>query len=148
MALDRPTLKMSKSHQNPKSRIHLTDSENEINKKIRVALTDSIEGVSYQPEERPGVSNLIDLVFHLDPKGATSAEELSKDFEGLSLKALKERAAEVINGRVAPIRERYREVMDTDGGREVDEAAEQGARKAIVSADKTIQAVRKAVGLA
>ncbi|KAF2151925.1 tryptophan-tRNA ligase [Myriangium duriaei CBS 260.36] len=146
MALDRPAQKMSKSHPNPKSRIQLTDTRDDITRKIRVALTDSIEGVSYDPMTRPGVSNLVDIVYHLDPTGAASPEELAKEFEGLSLKTFKGRVAEVVDGALAPIRERYGEIL-ADGGKKVDQAAAQGAEKATQSADATMKLVREAIGL-
>jgi tryptophanyl-tRNA synthetase len=88
---------MSKSAPNPKSRILITDSSSTITKKLRVALTDSIEGVTYDPSNRPGVSNLIEIAFNLDGSnhGAVSPAEYAKEFEGLSLKALKDKVADI-----------------------------------------------------
>ncbi|GAM88432.1 hypothetical protein ANO11243_064650 [Dothideomycetidae sp. 11243] len=146
MALDRPTLKMSKSHPNPKSRIQLTDSRDDIHKKIKVALTDSVEGVTYDPDTRPGVSNLLELLYHLSPSEVSSPAALVKDFEGMSLKALKTRVAEKVDETVAPIRDRYERIM-SDGGRAVDDAAAMGAEKATASAEATMRLVREAVGL-
>ena len=145
MALDKPTLKMSKSHVNPKSRILLTDSREEIQKKLRVALTDSIQGVTYDSVGRPGVSNLVDIAFHLDPFGADSAEELGREFAGLSLKALKDRVATTIDAELAPIRERFDSIL-RGTGKELDDAAAIGAGKASRTARKTMEAVRSAVG--
>lgn len=145
MALDHPTQKMSKSSPNPKSRIQLTDSTDEITRKIRTALTDSIEGVSYDPIARPGVSNLLELLHHVEGSSPSPAE-LARDFEGLSLKALKGRVATAVDQVLAPIRERYIEIL-SDGGRAVDEAAEDGARKATASAEATMLRVRETIGL-
>lgn len=146
MALDRPMLKMSKSHPNPKSRIHLTDSKEEIGKKVRVALTDSVEGVTYDTTTRPGVSNLVDIAFHLDPSGASSASELAKDFSNMSLKAFKQHIAEVVNSKLEPIRERYAEIEST-GGKQIEDAADIGAQRATESANATMKMVREAIGL-
>ncbi|CAB0008911.1 unnamed protein product, partial [Nesidiocoris tenuis] len=52
---------MSKSHPDQKSRIEITDSPDEIRSKIKKALTDFTSEVEYDPENRPGVSNLIDI---------------------------------------------------------------------------------------
>jgi tryptophanyl-tRNA synthetase len=147
MAFDRPTHKMSKSAPNPKSRILITDSSSAITKKLRVALTDSIEGVTYDPTNRPGVSNLIEIAFNLDSSnhGAASPAEYAKEFEGLSLKALKDKVAEVVDGHLAPIRARFEEIVGGDG-KVIEEAAQIGAEKARKSADSTMQAVRHAVG--
>jgi tryptophanyl-tRNA synthetase len=63
-----PTLKMSKSHPNEKSRILLNDDEDVIRSKVKVAVTDSIEtGITYDPENRPGISNLINLLYYASP---------------------------------------------------------------------------------
>lgn len=147
MALDRPTLKMSKSHPNPKSRIILTDSREDIGKKLRVALTDSIDGVSYDPVARPGVSNLIEIAFNLQSHSRdTLLTEYAQGLEGLSLKALKEHVAEVVDTHVAPIRERFVSIM-RGNGKELGDAAQLGADKANASAAATMKLVRDAVGI-
>merc|ERR1711939_99457 len=64
MSLTDPVKKMSKSDPNPKSRILLTDSNEVIRSKIKSAMTDSFDGISYEPERRPGVSNLLDIYYH------------------------------------------------------------------------------------
>lgn len=147
MALDRPTHKMSKSHTNPKSRILLTDSRDDINKKLRVALTDSTEGVSYDPEGRPGVSNLIEIAYNLQgSRQAASPAEYAREFDNLSLKALKERVAQVVDEHIEPIRERYQSIMGGNN-KELQDAAALGAEKANASAAATMKLVRKSVGL-
>lgn len=146
MALDKPTVKMSKSHTNPKSRILLTDSREQIDQKLRVALTDSVEGVSYDPVARPGVSNLIDIAFHLDSQGAFDAEELSGEFENLSLKAFKGKVAEIIDGHLAPIREKFTSIMNS-GTTELEDTAGFGQMKASTTAKATMDSVRNAIGL-
>ena len=60
-SLKDPTQKMSKSDDDPRSRILLSDSNEAIAAKIRHALTDSVGDISYDPQKRPGVSNLIDI---------------------------------------------------------------------------------------
>ena len=146
MALDRPLLKMSKSHPNPQSRILLTDSREGITKKLRVALTDSVEGVSYDSVARPGVSNLIDIAYHIDPSGADCAADLARDFADMSLKSLKEEVAKRIDKQLSPIRERLQAIL---GGspRILDDAIALGAEKASVTAAETMTLVRKAIGL-
>ena len=136
---------MSKSHPNPKSRIILTDTAQDIKSKIRVAVTDSINEVTYDPITRPGVSNLIDIIFHLDPAGTSSVEELAADLQGLPLKALKEKATDVIDEHLSPIRERYSAIV-SDQSR-LDEVAEIGAQRANETAKATMTLVRDAIGL-
>lgn len=147
MSLTTPTNKMSKSHPNPKSRIMLTDSTSEIRSKVKSAVTDSIEGITYDPEARPGVSNLIDLLYHTSAEdGYENQEALAQDLAGVSMLALKEKVAESIDTQLTPIRERYAEIIRDSAAME--EAAAEGAQKANRSAMKTLQKVKRAVGLA
>lgn len=60
-SLREPDKKMSKSHKNPNSRIELTDTPDMILEKVKKAVTDCTSAITYNPEERPGVSNLISI---------------------------------------------------------------------------------------
>ena len=146
MALDKPLLKMSKSHANPKSRILLTDTKEDIANKIRVATTDAENRVTYDQDGRPGVANLIDIVYHLNPSKAESAQQLAAEFEGLTLRALKQAVVESIDMHLAPIRDRLQSIL-SGSGREIGDAAEIGARKASENARATMELVRNAIGL-
>lgn len=146
MSLLDPTKKMSKSDPRPKSRILITDSRDTIHSKLRSALTDSIDGVSYDREARPGVSNLVDLIYHFDHAGAASPEELARDFKHLSMRALKEKAADAVEQSIKPTRERYEQLMAGDQ-QELVAHAEDGARKAEAIAESTMQRIRNAMGM-
>jgi tryptophanyl-tRNA synthetase len=146
MSLTEPTSKMSKSHPNPKSRILLTDSEQNIKSKIKSAVTDSVDGISYDPQQRPGVSNLLDLIYHCTENSRPGSQEaLAQEMNGMSLRVVKERAAEAVENVVRPIRERYAEIVSND--KALADAAEQGADEARRSAEGTLINVKKAVGL-
>lgn len=146
MSLVEPAKKMSKSDPRPKSRVLITDSRETIHNKLKSALTDSTEGVSYDRQGRPGVSNLIDLIYHFDQAGAASPEDLAHDLKDLSMRALKEKAADTIDISISPIRERYEELMGGDQ-RELVEHAQDGARKAEAIAESTMLRVRNAMGI-
>lgn len=60
-SLKDPTKKQSKSDPNDKSRITLLDKPDAIRKKIKRAITDFTSEVTYDPENRPGVANLIGI---------------------------------------------------------------------------------------
>ena len=79
MSLKAPHLKISKPHQDPRSRIYINDGAQVIEDKIGHALTDSINGVSYDPANRPGVSNLLEITsyFYYQPR---TAEELARSY--------------------------------------------------------------------
>lgn len=56
-----PTKKMSKSDPDPKSFINLLDTPDEIRSKLKKAITDFTSAVTFDPENRPGVANLLTL---------------------------------------------------------------------------------------
>ncbi|KAK0931651.1 Tryptophan--tRNA ligase, mitochondrial [Friedmanniomyces endolithicus] len=146
MSLKDPVAKMSKSHPNPNSRLLLTDSEETIRRKIKAAVTDSTDGITYDPEGRPGVSNLIDILYHSDAHPAyPSQDELAKDLADQSMRALKDRVAETVESTIKHIRGSYAHFLDDND--HLDSVAAQGAEKAAKSAAITMKAVKSAVGL-
>lgn len=102
--------------------------------------------MSYDRQARPGVSNLVDLIYHFDQGGAASPGELARDMKDLSMRALKEKAADTVDKSISPIRERYEELMSGDQ-RELVEHAQAGARKAEAIAEPTMQRIRNAMGM-
>jgi len=73
--------KMSKSHTDSKSRLNIMDEPDILLEKVKKAMTDFISEVTYEPEKRPGVSNLIDI--HSLFTGKTP-EEICKEAAGLN----------------------------------------------------------------
>ncbi|PCD35842.1 hypothetical protein AU210_008400 [Fusarium oxysporum f. sp. radicis-cucumerinum] len=145
MSLQKPTEKMSKSSKSPKSRICIIDSPEEIKAKIQAATTDSIPGISYNREERPGISNLLDIMAIFDPEGR-KAQELGEQYNDLSPKQLKEMVSDAVIGGLDGIRDRYTELLKK-GDEYLDSIEAIGAEKARKSAEETMQVVREAVGL-
>ena len=146
MSLTDAKLKMSKSHPNPNSRILLTDSEEEIRSKIKTAITDSENSITYEPERRPGVSNLLDILYYTSPKAQyASIDDVVREMDGVSFRVFKELVAANVEATVRPIRERYGELV----GRKayLDGTAIGGAEKAARSAELTLKRVKEAVGL-
>lgn len=146
MSLLEPTVKMSKSAPNPKSRITLTDTKERIEKRIKGAVTDSIDGITYDPENRPGLSNLIDLLYHSSAEeGYDSQEALAKDLENMSKKALKTKVADSIDAQLRPIRERYMQIIDDY--MLLESVAAEGSDKASRNSRANIRRVKKCMGL-
>ncbi|KAJ5180350.1 hypothetical protein N7492_003560 [Penicillium capsulatum] len=143
MSLKEPTSKMSKSHADEKSRIILTDSAKDIQKKVKVALTDSEPNITYDPVRRPGVSNLIEILSHFED---ASCEEIAAEYHHASLRALKEHVGSRIAYHLQGIRERYTEIMEDKTGY-LDTVAQQGAAAAQANASVTMRQVRDAMGL-
>jgi len=143
MSLTQPTKKMSKSDKNIKSRILITDSKDAVDKKIKAAVTDSIDGVTFDPEKRPEIANLINIMHYL-LGGEMSQSEIAKDVD--SKAALKSEAARIINDHLEPIREKFEELMSPDEKSYLIDVAEEGAEMAIANAEVTMRKVRDAMG--
>lgn len=146
MSLQEPHLKMSKSHQDPRSRILVTDSPEDIFRTIRTALTDSTNSVSYDPEARPGVANLLQLLSYFDLE-SRSAAELGKIYANHNLGSFKALVSERISSALQGVRERYLELIAADEGRYLDHVQADGARRASESANATLAIVKEAIGL-
>ncbi|KAH1269687.1 hypothetical protein KXX33_002454 [Aspergillus fumigatus] len=143
MSLKEPTLKMSKSHADRRSRIILTDSPAEISKKINAALTDSELTITYDPVRRPGVANLIEILSHFDGR---TCDEIAMEYRSASLRALKEHLARTLSNHLEPIREKYLSLVG-DQTDYLDSIAEQGSEAARANAELTMEQVKVAMGL-
>lgn len=143
MSLTNPAKKMSKSDANEKSQIVITDDAETIMRKVKKAVTDSKDSITFDPENRPGLANLLQLLYYAEGK-AESPESLAKDLDGVSKKALKERVGKAIVDLLEPVRERYAEVVGNE--KLLKEVAEEGAAKASKSAEATMRVVKDAIG--
>lgn len=137
---------MSKSDPQEKSRIVLTDSEQQVKKKFYKAITDNFSdmGVQLEPEQRPGLANLINIYAHTEGLDRTP-EEVAEEFKGLTYKELKEKCIEVVNAELEPFRKEYARLITEDAY--LEEVILKGSRDAKESAVATMDIVRKAVGL-
>lgn len=79
-SLRNPGKKMSKSDPDPKSRISLTDTPDEIASKLKKSVTDCTSQISYDLEGRPGISNLINILSIFSEK---SVEDVCSEAAGL-----------------------------------------------------------------
>ncbi|KAM0387446.1 hypothetical protein ACHAQC_010655 [Fusarium culmorum] len=145
MSLNDPTSKMSKSHKSEKSRVLITDSPEDIKAKIGSAKTDSIPGITYNQTERPGISNLLDILSIFDPEGRKGVD-LAEQYSDISPKQLKDMVTDAVVDGLAGIRDKYLELLDKGDGY-LDSVEKIGAQKAQKSADDTMQIVRDSVGL-
>lgn len=137
---------MSKSHEDPRSRISLSDTTSEIHRKVKQALTDSVDGVSYDPTSRPGVSSLLEILSHLD-EGARSPEELAHEHGSLSMRAFKEHVAQSIAESLFGFRERYTPLMEAEKAGRLEDVAKQGADAARHNAAPTMLKIRHSLGI-
>lgn len=140
MSLQDPTKKMSKSDENERSIIFLTDSDDQIRSKIKRAVTDSGTDIKFD-NKRPGIANLITL--YRISTGMT-VKEIENKFEGLGYGDFKSAVADAVAEYVGPIRERFYEISSNK--KELQEILRHGAEEAYVTANKTLRKVFKKVG--
>lgn len=142
LSLRNPEMKMSKSHPSPTSRILITDTPDMIKSKIQSAVTDSTSKINYDPNERPGVSNLLDIYAGFSD---LSIPDVMKRFEGKMAGDLKIELTDLLVHHLTPIRtefERLREDRE-----EVEKVFRVGASQATTVACQTLQEVKKGLGL-
>ncbi|KAG7296327.1 hypothetical protein JYU34_021465 [Plutella xylostella] len=137
-----PTKKMSKSEPNEKSRILLTDSDEQIHLKIRKAVTDFTPQVTYSPDARPGVSNLVRL--HCLAADMLP-EEAVAECDHLTTADYKKVVAAALCEELAPVRERAAQLRARPAF--VREVLRDGAARARRIADDTWEEVASAAGL-
>ncbi|KAI2777687.1 putative tryptophanyl-tRNA synthetase [Daldinia loculata] len=150
MSLTHPDSKMSKSTPNHRSRIIITAPPNEIRSRIMSAVTDSHNGVTYDPEMRPGVANLLELLSQCNNAQESRPlppDELARQLSGASLKDLKELVAEAVCIELCGVGDRHDEFLNRKGGKWLDEIEAEGAEVARRNAEETMRMVRDAVGL-
>ena len=141
MALDDPTQKMSKSAENIHSRISLLDDDNKIKKSIMKATTDSEGIIRFDPENKPGISNLLNIysVFSGRP-----VAELEAAYEGKGYGDFKKDLVQVTIEALTPIRERFNEIRYSE---ELPLILKDGAERANAIAVRTLARVKNVFGL-
>ena len=141
MALDDPTRKMSKSDPNPNSRINLLDDPKTIKQKIARATTDSLRLITFDPE-RPGIYNLLTIYQSLTEQ---SQQEIEAEFVSKGYGDFKAALTELLVATLAPIQERYRELMSDLPT--LESILKQSADEVRPIAEATLQHVKTVVGL-
>jgi tryptophanyl-tRNA synthetase len=140
MSLQDPTAKMSKSDADPTSRVLVLDDPDTIRSRLKRAVTDSGRDVLLDWENKPGVSNLIEI---LSLFSGRSAAEIQDEYGDSGYARFKEDVAEAAVEGLAPIQRRFRDLSDA----EVDRIMADGARRARERAEPFQQSVRRRVGL-
>lgn len=138
--LQQPTAKMSKSN-GPSGTIDLLDDPKVVAKRIRSAVTDTGREIVFDPENKPGVSNLLGIYSALTDRTVTDLETAYAD-KGYG--DLKKDLAEVVGDALAPLRSRALELLDDPG--ELDRIVADGADRARALAAPKIDAVYDSVG--
>lgn len=138
MDLQHPENKMSKSIDSPAGTIGLLDDPKVITKKLKRAVTDTESEVRYDRANKPGVSNLLDI---LAAATGGDPEQLASNYTQYG--PLKADAAEAVVSVLQPFQERHNALVEAD----IRSALAIGAEKAVAIAEPVMQRVRAASGL-
>jgi tryptophanyl-tRNA synthetase len=140
MDLQEPTRKMSKSIESPQGTVLMLDEPTVIERKFKRAVTDTDTEVRYDPDAKPGVSNLLAIL----------ASVLGEDPVALAGKytqygPLKSDAADAVIELLRPVRERYAELVADPA--QITDLLAAGASSARATAATTLRRAHDAVGL-
>jgi len=140
--LQNPGSKMSKSGDSPQGILWLLDEPTVLAKKIKSSVTDTDNDVRFDPEQKPGISNLLSL---LALSTQRTVEDVVGEFAGGGYGTLKTAVADAVVERLDPIRQRTQELLKDPG--ELDRILGAGADKAEARANATLARVQHALGL-
>lgn len=139
MSLKDPTKKMSKSG-NPNDAIFLTDSQDEIQKKIKTAVTDS--GSTFDPENiGPALKNLLSIYIAFSGIGV---DETMDNFGGKGYATIKNDIAELLIEKLTPIHNKVRTLLDNESSLMAN--LQLGARRANEVAQKNLREMKARMG--
>ncbi|MBH0777476.1 tryptophan--tRNA ligase [Nocardia bovistercoris] len=139
--LQDPTAKMSKSASSDAGLINLLDDPKVTAKKIRSAVTDTEREIRYDPEAKPGVSNLLVILGSVTD---TPIVALERDYAGKGYGDLKSDVADALVEFVMPLRTKVQEYLADQG--ELDRILASGAERAREIASNTLAQVYDRVG--
>jgi len=140
--LQNPGSKMSKSGESPQGIIWLLDDPTVLTKKIKSAVTDTDNEIRFDPQAKPGVSNLLTL---LSLATGHSMDKTVSEYAGGGYGALKGAVADAVVALCKPIREKTLELLADPA--ELDRILARGAEKATHTASATLSRVQDAMGL-
>ena len=120
--LKNPTKKMSKSEGNKDGVISMFDSSEDIRRKIMHATTDSENVVKFDEENKPGISNLMNIVANLED---ITIEEITNKFVGKGYKEFKEYVADIVCQHLSVIQDKYNNLINSN---EIDSILDNGIK--------------------
>ncbi|MBA2752491.1 MAG: tryptophan--tRNA ligase [Actinobacteria bacterium] len=138
--LQEPTRKMSASSASPAGTVLLLDPPADIERKVKRAVTDTESEVRYDPEAKPGVSNLLTI---LGAATSRTPEDVATGYTQYG--PLKTDTAAAVIDLLRPVQERYQELAGDPAGTAA--LLEKGAAKARVVASATLARAKEAAGL-
>ena len=142
MSLQDPTRKMSKSDPED-TYVAILDEPDVIARKLKRAVTDSEACVRFDPENKPGISNLMAILGALTGQ---TMEQIEADFVSRGYGDFKSAVADAIIETLTPIREEHKRLVADKPY--LEKVMRESAEKANAIAERTLSKVRRRVGLA
>ena len=140
MSLRHPENKMSKSSDDINGTIYFNDEKDNILKKFKSSVTDSENIVRYDPKNKPGISNLIEIYAAVNDKEISETE---KEFENSQYGEFKIAVAETVIDYLDPIKKNFDDLTSDN----LEDIVVSNLKSAKDSAQKTIIEVEEALGI-
>ncbi len=140
MSLSNPEKKMSKSVDDPSGTIGLLDSLDDVKKKIMSAVTDSDNKIVYDPENKPGISNLLEIYCQVSGVEMKDAQE---KFSSISYGAFKTEVFESVSLFLSEIQQKFHEKRNIN---DLSATLEDGAKKAYAISHPILQEMYSRIG--
>lgn len=141
MDLQDPSKKMSKSSENIKGTIFLTDDEEIITKKIMGAITDNYAIVKYDLEKQPGISNLLNIYSSIADLKISEIEKKYTNIE--NYKIFKEDLTKIVISEIKKIQTNISKISNSD----IEEILAIGSKEAKSIASKNLEIIKKEMGI-
>ena len=141
MDLQEPERKMSTTAGTPQGTLLILDKPETIRKKLKSAVTDSGTDVRYEPEEKPGISNLLEI---MSVATGEPIPELETRYDSGGYGQFKSDVAEAVVTLLDPIRTRYEELRADE--RELRALLARGADKARETSGPTLEQMYERMG--
>jgi tryptophanyl-tRNA synthetase len=136
-----PAKKMSKSADNSRASVFLLDDEKQIRRKIMSAKTDSDNVISFDENNKPGISNLLTIYSIFT---GSSIDTAVARFSGAGYSELKAAVADAVIEKVTTIQDNYKKMMSTGI---VDETLDKGRKYTNLIAAEKYELIRSIAGL-
>ena len=136
-----PTKKMSKSEENPAGVISMFDTPEDIEKKILKATTDSDNEIKFDEENKPGISNLLNIVSVLTN---TEVKDLEEKYKEYGYGDFKKEVAEIVSNHIKEIQDRYEKIVND---KKLDNILNEGIKKSRELAKEKYELIKKELGI-
>ncbi len=141
MDLQDPTKKMSKSDETDKGFISLFDDPGIAAKKIKSAVTDSIGIVQFDPQNQPGIANLLAIYSSLSDE---SIDDIVSKYNGLGYAEFKSDLSVIVSEKIKLIQQSYQSIVNSN---QLDDILDRGRDTAQIIAYKKLEKCKRKIGL-